>query len=463
MPSSLVVAPATGKPYYEPPHFGPTVVFGDGAGLLSSSSTHRPGIVTNLDLAPTVLAAIETTRPVDMVGSAFFVLSSPSSLTERIAALSRLDSSVGAVDYLRDLHFIRAYSWAVVAIVLLAAAALLVAVPVLSLTSRALLVLALAVPPAAWLMFLVRRYPTSPSSALIAAGAALGLVVAVAGVVAILSKGRPALPLLLLSTLTVLAICIDQWLGHPYETGLFSYSVRAGWRYYGMGNEGAALLVGAALATVGLASDLVASGSVGLWIRRLGTPALGLLVLATAAAPALGANAGVAIWGVLAFTAAWAYANGVRVTWRLAAVVLLAIVVIVSAFALIDMAGAAGGETHLGRFVATAIGGGPGTIWELVYRKAANNIGYLTQTPYSWMALAIGAVLGWAYFAGDRPLAFALAGRRSLAAAVLGCVVGGAAALLTEDSGIVMPALILLAGALPALYLALPCERRARA
>ena len=60
----------------------------------------------------------------------------------------------------------------------------------------------------------------------------------------------------MLSILTSLVISTDQWLGHPFESGLFSYSIRAGWRYYGMGNEGAALLVGASMIAVGIACDL---------------------------------------------------------------------------------------------------------------------------------------------------------------------------------------------------------------
>ena len=52
----LVVTPTTVKPYYEPPYFGPVITSGRGlVGLLDSPSTHRPGLITNLDIAPTAL------------------------------------------------------------------------------------------------------------------------------------------------------------------------------------------------------------------------------------------------------------------------------------------------------------------------------------------------------------------------------------------------------------------------
>ena len=60
---------------------------------------------------------------------------------------------------------------------------------------------------------------------------------------------------------------------------------------------------------------------------------MGLVVLVTAAAPFAGANAGVAVWGVVAYGIAWAAMNGVRLSWRTAGLTLLAVVVAVAALA----------------------------------------------------------------------------------------------------------------------------------
>jgi hypothetical protein len=97
-------------------------------------------------------------------------------------------------------------------------------------------------------------------------------------------------------------------------------------------------------------------------------------------------------------------------------------------------------------------------VGDLVYRKASNNVGYVSQTPYTWLAVALAGALAAVRWAGERPLVSALRERPGMAGALAGVVVGGIVAALTEDSGVVMPALMLFAGAVPALYLSLPTD-----
>jgi hypothetical protein len=58
-------------------------------------------------------------------------------------------------------------------------------------------------------------------------------------------------------------------------------------------------------------------------------------------------------------------------------------------------------------------------------------------------------------FVRPKPLVTVLDGYPAYAGALAGVIVGSVVALLTEDSGVVMPALMLTVGAMPALYLAL--------
>ena len=229
--------------------------------------------------------------------------------------------------------------------------------------------------------------------------------------------------------------------------------MRAGWRYYGMGNEGAAILVAASLAAVGLAASALAEKPARL-LTRFGLPLVGAVVLVTAAAPFAGANAGVAVWGLIAFAAAWPAMNGVRFTWRAAALTAVGVIAVVAAFSAIDLM-RGGGGTHLARFAGEVLHGDVGALRELVWRKLENNLAYLPQTPYTWLAATMALALGVLWFAGRRPLVRTLAAVPTYAAAVLGVLVGSLAAWATEDSGIVMPALMLFAGAAPALMLAL--------
>jgi hypothetical protein len=309
----------------------------------------------------------------------------------------------------------------------------------------------LSVPAAAWIALLAARSPSSPRDAAIALGIAWLAVFAVALAVR-WSAGSPT-ALAGLAGSTVLLILIDQWFGGPLQSGLFSYSTRAGWRYYGIGNEGSALAVGAALAGVGLACDLAVRRRWAPTLRRYAIPVVGVIVLITAAAPFAGANAGVAVWGAVAFAVAWLRMNRIPFTARTMAWTGVVVVALVGALAAVDLLGIGGG-THIGRFFLQVAQGGSGA-GELVRRKALNNLSYVTQTPYSWLALTIALALGLERIVRPRPLATASAGFPAYSAALIGVVAGSVVALLTEDSGVVMPALMLLAGALPGLYLAL--------
>ena len=386
-----------------------------------------------------------------MVGRPVFARPDDSPLAEKIAALSQMGTTAGSVDKLRDLYFTPAFAWFAVICTLIALVASFLRPRWLKTAAGGLLLLVLTAPPAAWVALLLARSPGSPTSAAVAFGAAWLVTFAAAVAVQRLVGARAALACVAADT--ALLVMLDQWFGGPLSSGLFSYSIRAGWRYYGIGNEGSALAVAGAVAALGLATDL-ATGS--RWegvLRRFGIPAVGAVVLVTAAAPFAGANAGVAVWGVIAFAVAWLRINRVRFSVRSVLLLTGAVAAFVAIVVLLDAVGGDGG-THIGRFFAGFAGGGSG-VWEMVSRKALNNVRYVTQTPYSWLALAIAAALAVGWWVRPRPLRPALEHSPAYAGALLGILAGAVVALLTEDSGIVMPALMLLAGAMPALHLAL--------
>jgi len=78
---------------------GPCVAVGSGwHGYLSSPSTHREGIVTNLDVTATVLDRLGIQRPVQVLGNAMVPSSGPASATERVAHLGKLNRVATSVD-----------------------------------------------------------------------------------------------------------------------------------------------------------------------------------------------------------------------------------------------------------------------------------------------------------------------------------------------------------------------------
>jgi len=461
----MVLAPATHKAWYQVPRFGPIIVSGPGlAGELTSGSTHRDGLVTNLDVAPTVLAALGIAPADSMVGSTMSARDVPAPLPDRVLALGLSDAVGGIVDQVREAWFIRVFVALALAVTALAVWAIARRPGAVRLRAVAttLVVVMCAIPSAAWLMFVLQRYP---QSILTAVGAFVLATVVV--VVALLFVGRlgsrrngsavEAALIMALSatTLASILIVVDQWLAEPLRTGLFSYSVRAGWRYYGMGNEGAALLVGASLVAIGLAVELLASSKWAVVVRRWAIPVVGAAVLFTAAAPFAGANAGVAVWGVVAYAGAWAGLNGVRPTVRTALITAGLVAGAVATFVAIDVFSAGGEGTHLAKFALGIAHGDISATSEMIGRKLANNLGYFVATPYTLLFLGLGGVYFLIRRSSGSPLRAALEPFSALRGALFGAFLGGLFALVTEDSSSVMPALLWFAALMPTLLVAL--------
>jgi hypothetical protein len=464
----FVVPVATDKEWYKQPFFGPLIVDGRGwRGEIVSESTRRDGLATNLDIAPTVLAALGLATPEVMLGKPLGWRADTRDVAVRLAEFARIDASIGTIDQLRDAWFLTWFCWIAIGLAAFATAAALWSTRErlrgVAMLTQVTLVLLLSALPAGWLMFAIDARPTSVPEALRAFLVSLAAVAGVAFAVRAWFSSVRVAEMLFLTSLSTLIVLADQWLGHPIESGLFSYSTAAGWRFYGMGNEGAAIAVGASIAAVALLADALAgSPQLASAVRRFGMPIVGGVVLVTAAAPFAGANAGVAVWGVVAYAVAWAAVNRVRFSWRPVLLTVLAIVVLVGAFAAIDLArSGSGGGTHLARFASGILHGDTSDTIALVWRKLQNNINYLPQTPYTGLAFALALALAVLHFAPRRPLRGALALAPIYGLAVLGVIAGGLAAWATEDSGIVMPALMLLAGAVPLIALALRAPRDA--
>ena len=201
-----------------------------------------------------------------------------------------------------------------------------------------------------------------------------------------------AVPLIVVSGLTTVVFVVDQWLGAPLSfAGTFGYSPLYGARYYGIGNEMSGLLLGSAMVACALVLDTWRDAP---WARRVrdwGWPVLGAIVLLTAAAPFLGANVGTVAWMTVGFLVGWLMLTGRRVwTWRNALIVVLAVVVIVAGLAAIDLLGASGSVTHLGRAIRDASGeGGLSGLWTLVARKAETNLRVFGRTNWTWLLIAV--------------------------------------------------------------------------
>jgi hypothetical protein len=428
---------------------GPVVISGSGwSGYLTSASTHRTGVVTNADVTATVLEVLGLKRPVEVLGNAMTSVSAPASAEEKSDWLESLNLKAIAIDQPKTNVLVPFIS---LVIAILVGSLLLISAGSLLperwfVRSRRILkagvLLCLAVPASGWLMFLAVPYPASPGVAV----AALTVVAFVLWVAAMLADRRwgARTAVIGLTALTALVLLVDQFTGATLSfTGFFSYSPLLAARFYGMGNEAASIVVGSAMVGVALALDQWRESGFSRLVRRYGSALIGLAVVVAAAAPSLGANVGVAIWGIVGFAVLWLLLNGYRLTWKFVVAVLVVIVGLLGVFIAIDLLG--GGEiTHLGRALQSADEGGIGQLMTIVVRKAQTNMRIFGVTRWSWVLVGVLALLAVLRVRPNSGLKGVLAENPAFAHAITATLIAGLFGFFTEDSGIVIPALVLL-------------------
>lgn len=462
----VVLSPVTG-PESGTLGFAPVVVSGRGySGVLRSSSTHRPGLVTLPDITAGILGELGLERPNQVLGNPFASQRDGRPLAERIGDLQGQAGVVVAVESGKP-SVINGFIVGTVVLVVLCTA-LLLRLPRLDPRRRRrlidvaqmLMLFDLAVPVGALLMFVVGLRPTNAGNAIALLLIASAVVWALALVVRRFRRGRLALAAACLAMAALLLL--DQWFGAPFSfAGFFSYSTILGARYYGLGNEGASLLVAASLVGLGLLLDEFSDTTWAAPVRRYALPIIGALVVLTAAAPAIGANVGVVAWGTAAFVVAWALMNGRALTWRTFAFIGASVVVLVAALSLLDIGGAPVGQTHLARALTASGQEGLSPLWAIVSRKALLSARIFASTSWSYLLVAVLAFLAYVRWRPQGGFKTIFGENPHFAAALAACLFGSAASMVTEDSGIVMPALMVLYVGVGVLYLML--EREASA
>jgi hypothetical protein len=318
----VVIAQAVVSVTDIPAGYGPAIISdGAGTGVGVSASTHRDGVVTEMDVSDTIVGLLGGAPQAAMVGSPVYSVPTSEARTaaDRIAYLDRLNTSSVAVESVR----MTTVNYFITLTVLILLGATLVLYRThdglpewLPRAARWVLLVPVAVLLGAVLQFVFWSWPATGNEVIVALMATTALALAVA--VLPFRRAPATLPLIVLSGLTAAILMIDQWLGAPLSLfGVFGYSPLLGARYYGLGNEMAGLLLGSAFVAFALVLDTWPDARWTRAMRTWGWPLMGVVVLATAAAPIWGANVGPAAWMTVGFIVGWLMLAGKRVlTWR---------------------------------------------------------------------------------------------------------------------------------------------------
>ena len=403
----IVISPyANPSAYAQDERLTPVLVWGKDipAGLLASSSTHQPGLVTNTDFAPAVASYLGIPRTEFLSLPFGFAWSEAASThaVEQAAHLSR--------DAVRQARGMALLPYLALGLGLWIGAATIFAsrrpLPsVLSLAPLCAVTSALFSVSDAWFWLL----PVTLASAALSAR-----YVSQSLAVKCLAGGL------------TLALTADMVTGNELmRDGLLGYSAIEGARYYGIGNEAMGLLLGAALVT----AARLWSGSRSRQVVLIIVMGSLVLLLGLAGAKAGGVLVSLALFATFVFTV-----SGRRWTRRSAALLAGIVAAGMALAALGDAFLLPSSHSHIGEAVRRITAGGSGEAWDIVRRKLATE-GRLAYHS-AWAALLWPALLCTGYLWRHSPPH----GPAEAALRPAG-IVGLASCLLLNDAGVVAAAL----------------------
>lgn len=413
----------------------PVICLGLGEGLLQSGTTRWPGLVTNMDLAPTILGLLGAEHSQPMIGR---------EITVRPAAQAK-----ETVEQVWRRCLALAASRPLVLKILVSSQ--------IALYILALLFLIIKKVPG-WavrlLQILLVFFLALPLSLLLWAGPPWMIL----GWLALLSLVFGKLNTLWAKTLviasaTAAALLVDVFGGSRLlRFSYLGYDPIGGARFYGIGNEFMGILVGS---TVMSWAIFCQNFEVMPPARKIGGLLLFSVVLLNIGAPAWGANVGGAVCAVFAFGFLWLALEGKLKKISGVCGLVFLLILVLSVFFWLDNANPAQEQSHLGQTVALFRRDGFLALKLIIQRKLAMNFRLLRYSIWSKALLVAVAVIAASFIWPSSFIRWLSENHPLIARGISGLVVGSLAAFLFNDSGVVAAATCLFFASTTLLLLAL--------
>ena len=422
-------------------YYSPTL---SGNRLLTSASTKRDGLITNLDIAPTILA--HWGIPAEGLFSG--------NLLTTVACAHPLDYLTQQLALFQANHaqrplLIKGYVLFLIILVLVLLFLLLLGKntsPLYHVLSK-LLLTATAVP------LLLLLLPLVPTNLL-----AVRIIVLFAGVMVIhwLVHRRALLPLMFLYLFTVLAISMDLLLGAPLmKNSLLGYDPISGARYYGLGNEYLGVLFGSSVIGLTLLLETVRAKKGHRLARQL-LPLLAsgaLFLLLLVAAPRWGTNVGGAITFLSSYLLLFALLLRPKLSPRLLFTTGLATVFFLLVLFAWDWHRPIEAQSHIGQTARLIEAEGPAALLPILARKISMNLKLFRYSLWSRVFLAFLAALAIIFKKPPGLLQRLFSRYQYLKTGFYTGLAGSFVLLAVNDSGIVAAGTSMLFIAPPLLYL----------
>jgi len=430
----------------------PLLAFGKGIepGLLISGTTHRKGIVTNLDIAPTIINFFGAKVPYYMSGQSLGSI--PSQNT--VPFLLKLNKQIVATS---NQHGIILKTFVSLQIIMLILALLVILfssnLPRLFLTMSQAILLGLASVPLI-LLFL----PLLAINQLVLSFSAIVLIASLFVFITRKMARQEIDPLVILGLATSISIFIDITLGSPLmKTSLLGYDPMVGARFYGIGNEYSGVLLGSSiLGTTALLQRFPLKKKELFWLISF----FFLAIIFVCASPKLGTDVGGTITSIISFSIVYLRIKGKKVNYKVLITIITSVFILLALTIYWDVGNGGSGNTHIGRAASLVEQGGWQTAQQIIQRKLATNWRLIRYTIWTRVLLTSLVALAILFFRPIGVVRRIIQNYPYLSSGFVGILVASIVGLAVNDSGVVQAATTILYGVFPLVYLVVEERRR---
>lgn len=423
----------------------PFIMAGPGIkpGFALSATTRRPGLVANIDIAPTVLEYFDIQAPVIMLGHPISGSGNGNATLSSLAYLIRMNRGIVAT-YVQRAYLIKPYV-AMQIIVSIGFLLLIFFRKNLLKTLRPLIMANMAVPLSLLLLPLVASDKLFSKY--------LWVFLLTAGIVLISLIFKETLKAIIFICLaTSSAILLDLSINAPLmKLSILGYDPIGGARYYGLGNEYMGVLIGSITTGVTALVDELGTQSrkkAGLFLlcASVFTAAIYLIF-----SPRYGCNVGGFISAFGTFTVTLLMLPSIRFkSWQPG---LIAVAMVLFIVILLADSGSANPPSHISQTMASVKARGMTPFWDIVIRKLSMNLKLFKYTPWTRALLTSIGVIAALFYRPPHILKNIFQKYRNLYGGFAGGGIGCSLALIFNDSGIVASATMMIYIALPLLLL----------
>ncbi|MBE3578390.1 MAG: hypothetical protein IMW83_00545 [Caldanaerobacter subterraneus] len=391
-------------------------------GLATSNTTKREGIVTNLDIAPTILKYFNISPPIEMLGHPIKTIPSDNALSK----LLKDDEMIVSVHNART-PILKGYASIFIILVILYIVLLFIKKDYLGYISPLLLAV-ITVP----LTFLI--LPLLGPLNLYSNVIAIVLITIAIDLLVMLSSKKDLDRVMIISLITSFAILVDLVLHAPLmKNSLLGYDVISGARYYGIGNEYMGVLLGSLIMGTALFTEKYPKKIVKATTFLLFIAAFFLMVM-----PQFGAKVGAFITGFMAFGTVILMMSGVKITKK--HFLIMFVLMAISLTLMFAISTFLGTMTHMAQTTLIVKAEGINSLFQIFARKLQMELKLMKYTIWSWVLVISIVALFVVSYKPTGVLQEAFKNHKYIYTGFFGSIVGMLFALGFNDAGIVAAA-----------------------